>query len=255
MKLTLAGRARSVKDEKRVLRVHLLRRAVRPLLGNLLVPPDISGLVERHVVLAGPLENNAALDERAFKKSLVGDLLEVGGLATAETLVRGDDDLGAQVLDTVAESLGREAGKDHTVRFIRRLSSVLQENGLVQRFEISPVDGTDPSTTKHGVDGFGDHGHVNDDGVALLDAVGLEHVGSERNLLQELSVGNVDGLAGFVRLPDDGNFRGVLVGVAVDWFPQDDVPSRAESRQLRPSITFIHACFMPNPPQLYATLR
>lgn len=159
--LGLAGRARGIQEEERVLGVHDLGgNVVGPLL-NLLVPPEIAALLHGDLG-AGALEDQAASDVGALLEGVVDNLLGANELATALALVGGDDDLGAGVNDTVAQRVGRETGKH------------------------DGVDGTDTDTGEDGNDGLGNHGEVDGHGVALADAHLSQGPGRLADLAEQL---------------------------------------------------------------------
>ena len=104
----------------------------------------------------------------------------------------GDDELGIGVDDAAGEAVGREAAEHHRMH------------------------GADARARQHGVGGFGDHRQVDGDAVALLDAVGLEHVGELADALVQLAVGDLLVVGGVVALPDDGDLVGARLQVPVD---------------------------------------
>jgi hypothetical protein len=53
------------------------------------------------------------------------------------------------------------------------------------------MDGADPRAGQHRIGGLGDHRHVDGDPVALLDAVGLHHVGKPADLIVKLAIGDL----------------------------------------------------------------
>ena len=105
-------------------------------------------------------------------------------LAVITTLQRGVD-------DAVAQRLGAEAAEDHRVHR------------------------ADARAGEHGVGQLGDHRHVDADPVALLHAVGEQHVGQPADLVLELAVGDVAVLARLVAGPDDGGLVAAVLQVAV----------------------------------------
>ena len=79
------------------------------------------------------------------------------------------------------------------------------------------MDGADARASEHGVSGFRNHGQVDGDAVAALDAVRLEHVGEAADLSVQLAIGDVARfLRWIVRLPDDGDLLAALLQMAVD---------------------------------------
>lgn len=167
-----------VKDEQRIFGRKQRGRAEVGDLGGLLVPPRVAALdkVDR---VAGPLEHEDVLDDRAVLDGVVRELLDRDALAAAAALVGGDDDAGLAVVDTVAEGLGREAGED------------------------DGVDGADAGAGEEGGDGLPGHGQVDRDGVALLDTPGLEHVCDAADFAEELAVADLGAFTGLISLVDD----------------------------------------------------
>jgi hypothetical protein len=105
--------------------------------------------------------------------------------AAAESAVGGDDEFGLAVENAVGHGLGAEAAED------------------------DGMDGADAGAGEHGDGGFRDHGQIDDDAVAFLDAVALEDVGEEADFAMELLIGEgaffagLAGAGGFA-LPDQG---------------------------------------------------
>ena len=62
---------------------------------------------------------------------------------------------------------------------------------------------TDARAGEHGDGGVDHHRHVDSDAVALLDAIGLEHVGEAADLLVQLAVGHLAVGAWGVAFPED----------------------------------------------------
>lgn len=147
------------------------------------MPPCITSRGERNLV-SSTLEHQDLFDFWALLESGVNDSLGRDSLAAALALVRGNEDAGLAVLDTVAERLGREAGKDDR------------------------VNGADASTGEEGGNGVPGHGQVDGDGIALLDSKGLEDVGDGADLAQELAVRDLAAIAWLVGLVDDGGLHG-----------------------------------------------
>jgi hypothetical protein len=189
--LGLPRGAGGVEQEEGVLRVHGLRGDVRRPLLDLLVPPPVAALGHGHVG-AGAAVHQAVGDVRALLQRIVDNLLGADQLAAALALVAGDDDLGPRIVDPIAQGVGGEAGED------------------------DGVDGTDARAGQEGDERLGDHGQVDGNGVALLDAHLLEHVGCLADLAQQLAVGQGAALADLVGLVDDGGLLGVVGGMAID---------------------------------------
>ena len=148
------------------------------------MPPAVAAFDPRDGV-ACAFEDEDVLDVGAGLEGCVDDGLCGDGLAAAATLVGGEDDAAAAVLDAVAEGLGGEAGED------------------------DGVDGADAGAGEEGGDGVPGHGEVEGDGVALADAEGLEDVGEGADLVEELGVGDVGALGRLVGFVDDGGLAAV----------------------------------------------
>ena len=168
-----------VENEETVLRGGELRRAVVGDLEDLLVPPSITAL-DPVDGASGTLEHKNVLNVRAMLKRGISKLLDRNGLATAAALVGSDHDTGLAVVDAVAERLRGEASED------------------------DGVDGAEAGAGEEGGDSLPGHGHVDGDGVALLDAPLLEDVRDAAGLAEELAVADLAALAGLVGLVDDG---------------------------------------------------
>ncbi len=74
----------------------------------------------------------------------------------------------------------------------------------------------DAGAGKHGIGRLGDHRHVDGDAVALLDAVGQEHVCQPADMAVKLAVGDFLVVVWIVALPDDGGLVAALFQMAVD---------------------------------------
>ena len=189
--LRLAGGTGGVEEEQGVLRVDSNRRQVVGVLLNLLVPPEITA--RGHGDLGtGALVDKHALDVGALLKRIVDNLLGANELAATLALVRGDEGLAAGVQAAVAQRVGRETGEN---------------NG---------VDGANSGAGKEGDKSLGNHGHVDGDGITLLDAHRPEDSSDSANLAEELAISDIASLTGLVGLVDDSDPVGVLESMSVD---------------------------------------
>lgn len=168
-----------IKNEQRVLGCHNFGRAVVRYLEHLLVPPLVPAFRPGNLIPSS-LENDDMLNEGAILQSSVDDGLCSDGFTTAFTLIGRDDDSRFAVLYTIAKRLGREPGKHDGMN---RPDTRASEEG---RYSV-------PS-----------HREVHRDGVALLDAESLEHIGDAAHLAQKLCIGDQEALAGLISLVDDG---------------------------------------------------
>lgn len=189
--LGLSCRTRCVKEEEGIFRVHWLGGNVAGPLLNLFVPPQITARNHVDVGASAAVDEHVA-DIGALLQGIVDNLLGADELAASLTLVGSDDESGLGIKDTVAESVGRETGEN------------------------DGVDGADTDTGQDGNNGFGNHGHVDGDGIALLDAGLLEDPSNLGHFTKKLAVGHVAALVDLVSLVDDGNAVGVLVSMAIN---------------------------------------
>lgn len=177
-----------VKNEQRVFRREESGRAEVGDLGGLLVPPLVTALYKVDRV-ASPLEDEDVLDARAVLDSVVRELLDRDRLSATTTLIGSDDDARLAVIDAVAERFRREASENYG------------------------VDGTNTCAGEEGSDGLPGHGKVDGDCVALLDAVGLEHVRDAADLAEELAVADLSTFTWLIGLVDDSGLAGLYENV------------------------------------------
>ena len=193
--LRLAGRARRIEDEERVLGAHLLGRALRRDFCDLVMVPEVAAGLHGDGAAGAPHDQHVAHRGAVALGSLdrlVGIGLERNGLAAAQALVGGDDEIGAAILDAVRQRIRREAAEDHG------------------------VDGADARAGEHRIGGLGDHRHVDGHAVAALDAVRLQHVCEAADMGVQLAIGDRLVLGRVVALPQDGDLLGAVLQVSVD---------------------------------------
>ena len=185
--LRLAGRARRVEDEERVLGADPFRLAGVGLLGDELVQPQVARRRECDVA-AGALVDDDVADAfaAAHRQRFVDDRLERQVAAAAGLLVGRDHGDRTRIDDPLLQRLGREPAEHDRMRR------------------------ADPGAGLHRHHALDRHRHVDEHAVALLDAERLEPVREAANPLVELAVGDLRHRA-VVRFEDDRN----LVRVAV----------------------------------------
>jgi hypothetical protein len=115
-----------------------------------------------------------------FERALLDGALDEGpvverALRAFDRAASGHNDFGAGGFDALREGGGCEASED------------------------DGVEGTQPYDCEHSEDGGGDHGHVDEDDVALLDALLAEHASEGRDFGGHLRVG-----VGLFRVRDGG---------------------------------------------------
>ena len=190
--LGLAGRARSVEDEQRMLRVDPGRLAVLCLTLDHVVPPFVARRL--HVDGgAGAFVHDHVSDflAAAHRDCLVHRGLERNFLAAAELSVGGDDLGRARVDDPFLQALRGKAAEHHRVRRADTRAGLHRGHHLDR------------------------HRHVDEDAVALLDAVRLQRVRELAHLVVQLLVADARDLA-VVRLEDNRRLVRLRLQVPVE---------------------------------------
>ena len=182
------GRARCVEHVQRVggrdgHRIHRLG------VGHQVVPVQVAA----GQGLAGAL---VPLHDDACGRGVLGDVergvdhrLVVDGAGRLDAAGRGDDGGGPGVVDAGGQFVRREAAEHHRVHRAK------------------------PRTRQHRDDGLGDHRHVDDDAVALVDAEAAQRAGEPRRLVEQFAVGVGALRAGHRRVVDQ---RGLVAAAAFD---------------------------------------
>jgi hypothetical protein len=129
-----------------------------------------------------------------FLEGIVDDLLGADGFSAATTFVGGEDNVGLSIVDSITERFRRETGKD------------------------DGVECTETNDCEEGNDGFGNHGHVNCDGIALFHAQILEDIGQFADFTVQFAIGDISALIGFIGFVNNRNLRGLarVCGSRVD---------------------------------------
>ncbi len=148
-----------------------LGRALRGLLGDELVVPDVAPLDPAGLVL-GAAHHDAGVDVGGALEGGVDVVLEGDQLAPAPRPVAGDHRGHAAVEHPVADRVGGEAPEDDR------------------------VGRADAGARQHGHDDLRDHAHVDRDAVALAHAPGPQAVGQAADPLVQVRVGDRDAVAG-----------------------------------------------------------
>ena len=184
--LGFARGARGVEDEQRILGVHLFTRAVGGDIagGQLFFVPGVAALGPGDLG-TGVLDHDARFDIGALRHGGVGRGLERGRAAAAETGIGSDHERCAGVQHPVAQGLGGEAAEDHA------------------------VDGADAGAGQHGHRQLRDHRQIDDDPIALLDALLLEDVRELGDFFPQLPIGDRTGRLRRVTLEVVGHLVGV----------------------------------------------
>ena len=105
--------SRCIENKKRCFAVEWLSRQIAALPIHGIMPPDVSTLGHRHVVLPDPLQHQALFDGRLLQQRFIHCLLEWQHLATPMQTVRSDDHFGASIIVSIGNGLRAESSKDH----------------------------------------------------------------------------------------------------------------------------------------------
>ena len=188
----LTGRARGIEDEQRIFGVHLFRRAsVRSLFFKRGII-HVARIIPRHITASAP--HHQTFDRWvAACQSLVRVGLQRCRFAPAGRIIRGDHNLGVRPLNPCRQRIRREPGEDDR------------------------MDRTDARAGQHGIGGFGDHRHVDDNPVAFADADIAQDIGHFTRLGMQGTIADVLRLfVRAVRLPDDRGLVAARFKMTVD---------------------------------------
>ena len=155
-----------------------------------LVPPEIAAFLPGDFFL-GALHYDAFFDGGAILHRGVGGFFQGDDFSATEAAVGGDQELGFAIGDAVGNGRGAEAAEDYGMH------------------------GADAGAGEHGDGQLGDHGHIDGDAIAGLDAERAEHVGELADAFVEFGEGVLDGGAVF-GFPHQRGFVGVLFQVTVE---------------------------------------
>ena len=191
--LGFSGRAGGIEDEEGIFGVHPFGRAVCGGLGHFLMPPEVFPGVPFAVdLIAHALDDDHLFHEIKSLDGGVGAVLLGNSLGAAEGPVAGDQNLGPAVFNAVAKRIGAESAENDA------------------------VNGADAGAGQHGNGELGNHGQVDLNPVALLDALGLQNVGELADFLMHLLVSQCTALRGFIAFPLNGNLVGPCLQVFVE---------------------------------------
>ena len=174
-----------VENEERVLRGHDLRGAVVRDLGGLFVPPNVTSGSPRDFT-SRPLQDKDVLYDVGLSQSGISDRLGGDRLSTPSSLIRGDQNPGLAIVNSITEGFRRETSEDDRVYGTNTCAGEESSHGL-------PV-----------------HGKIDADGVTLLDTEGFENVGDSAYFAQEFGIGDVAAFAWLVGFVDNGSLWEVV---------------------------------------------
>ncbi len=173
----LAGGAGCIEDKQRVFCGHFCGfTLVRHILDHVVVP-DIAP-VDPIDLATRALHNDAGFHRFAFFQRLVGIGLQRDFLCPAQAFIRRDHHDAFAVIDAPRQRIGGESAKD---------------DGMHR---------TDAGTGQHGIGGFGDHGHIDTDAVAFLDALVLHGIGQTADMAVQLAIGDCRIILRVVAFPE-----------------------------------------------------
>ena len=142
------------------------------------MPPHVAAFLDVDVIARAAKDDHALHRMPAVLQRRIDVRLQRHDAAAPVAAVRGDDGDRAAVVDAVLDGLRAEAAEDHGMR------------------------DAEPRTREHRDRRLGDHRHVDDDALALLDFVALEHIRKAAHFAMELLVGDDAPLARLA-FPDD----------------------------------------------------
>ncbi len=217
--LGLTRRARRVEDEERVLRAALHRRARVARARHHVVPPHVAPRRHRQRRARVP-KHQHVLDPVLALERRVDHRLQRDGLAAAPPLVLRDDHDRAAVAHPVAHRLSRESAEDDR------------------------VDRPQPRARQHRDRRLGDHPHIDDDALALVDAQRPQRVRRPAHLAVQLAVRDAPPLPGLVGLPQDRGLVPARLQVLVQAGLGHVEPPVAKPRQ-RPVADLVEVAALP----------
>ncbi len=185
------GAAGGIQDEQRVLRPHLLGRAVRAGGGEQRRVVVVAPFLHRH---AAPrhLHDDHMLHGRAVLERLVRVGLQRHLAPAPAPLVGGDQDSAAAVLDAVRQAVRGEAAEHHR------------------------MDRAEPGAGQHRHRRLHHHRHIDRHPVPALHAEAAQRVGQAAHLLVQLAVRDPALLVRVVAFPDDRHLVRTLRQVPVE---------------------------------------
>ena len=187
--LGLSGRTRSIENEKRILSIHFLDRAV---IGNFrggLVIPDVPAPVPRHIRSCAAHYQDFLYNRvhRTVLKRVICIKLKRHLASATQTFVCCNDYF-------------RRAVRNPPRKRVRRKTS-----------EHDRMNGADTRARKHGEGSLGDHRHVYGYPVALAGAQRLKHVSHAADFAPEFRVSKLLVFTGIIPFPYNRDFiRGPL---------------------------------------------
>mmetsp|Transcript_20414 Transcript_20414/g.44223 ORF Transcript_20414/g.44223 Transcript_20414/m.44223 type:complete len:371 (-) Transcript_20414:418-1530(-) len=192
-------RARGIKNEKRILRIHPFAGTHRPLTRHHIGKPNVHRLAHPLAPIRPlPVEHQHLLHDAHAPFLLdrrIANRLQRQIPPPPTAGARRHDPLRPGIVNPIRDGIGAESREDDRVHR------------------------PDARARQHGHGELGDHGHVERDDVALPHPRGLERVGDAAHLRSEFAVGDVLHVGGFVALPDDGGLVSAVEGglaVAID---------------------------------------
>ena len=197
--LGLAGRARGVNDEERVLGIEEFSFVHVGLRLDNVVPPHVAASLPGNL-LAGAAHHKHVLEVGEIGSGLVGGRLHFKLCAATVLTVSRDEQLRAGVFEAKAHGLGRETTEDERVH------------------------GTDAGAGERNDDRLNEHGQVHDDPVAGPNAERGEAVGGLGHAALQVGVGNRLAVARFTLEEKRDLLAVASVNVPVDAVHSDVQP-------------------------------
>ena len=181
-----------VENEQRIFTLHGHRFEMRCCIGAQFRIIDVTTFCHNHFPVH-PVNHQHVLYRGALREGFIHDCFHRYLLRSAAHGIRSNHNLATAVVDAVGHGVGTKPGKHHR------------------------MDGSHASTGQHGIGQLGNHGHVDAHTVAFAYTQICEHVGHTAHFIVQLAVRNMFCIfMGFVGLPNDGSFVGLIFQMAVD---------------------------------------
>ena len=176
-----SGGSGRVKDEERMFGIESRCGRGTGLAGDGFMPPDVAA--DGHVdFLGGAFEDDDFFDRvRADGEGGIDVIFQWDDFSTAPAAIGGDDKGRSGIGNTVGDGGGGKPAKNHAVY------------------------GAEAGAGQHGNGGFRHHGHVNNDPVFGLNALGGQHVGCSAYFAVKLGVSQGAGISRLT-FKNDGSF-------------------------------------------------
>ena len=154
------------------------------------MPPMVPAFRPGHFIFTAFQNENGSHGFLTFE-GLIDILFQGDDFSPSPCTILGNDALAGRIVETFTKAVGTESSKDHR------------------------VGGTDAGTGEHGDGDFGNHAHVNGDGIPFADSQLLQGGSALTHFGKEFRVSEAQGIAG-LPFPMEGDPVGVRLDVAIE---------------------------------------